>query len=127
MNILSILSTVTTLLVTLGGWEAVKYFINRKPNARIKEAEADIKETEADSAEFGLLKETIEFLQEQVKQYVQMDAEKERRFTEQTQRLRETQDREYKLMQEKAALELEVQKYRCIRPKCVDREPQNGY
>lgn len=120
MNILTIVEIAAAVITALGGWEAIRYFINRKTNKRIAEAQAD-------SVEFGTLKETIEFLQQQFKMMVEQDAAKEQRFKEQTQRLRETQDREHKLMQEKQKLELELQRYRCVRPKCMDREPQNGY
>lgn len=115
-----ILGTLATVVTSLGGWEAVKYFLNRKTNKRKEEAEADI-------AEFGVLRDTVQFLQEQLHNMVEQDAAKEKRFVEQTTRLRETQDREHKLMLEKAALELELQKYRCVVPKCLKREPQNGY
>lgn len=115
-----IFGTLATVLTTLGGWEAIKYLLNRKTNKRKEEAEAD-------SAEFSVLRETVEFLQQQLKNMVEQDAEKEKRFVEQTNRLRETQDREHKLMIEKAQLELDLQKYRCVVPKCMQREPQNGY
>ena len=112
--------TLATIAGALGGWECIKYLINRKANQRKEEAEAD-------GAEFGVLRETVEFLQNQLKNMVEQDAEKERRFVEQTKRLREIQDREHKLMQEKARLELELQRYRCVVKGCQSREPQNGY
>ena len=110
----------STVIGALGGWEAIKYFINRSTNKRIAESEAD-------SVEFGVLKETIMFLQEQLSEKVRLDAEKEKRFTEQTDRLRKVQDDNYDLMKEKSRIELELQRYKCIRPKCGDRQPQNGY
>jgi len=115
--VLEVFAAVTT---ALGGWEAIKYLLNRKTNQRKEEAEAD-------SVEFGVLKETITFLQEQLHEQVMQDAEKEKRFVEQTQRLRKVQDENSKLLQEKAKLELDLQMYRCIRKKCNNREPQNGY
>lgn len=108
------------MLTTLGGWEAVKYFVNLKTNRRKAEAEAD-------SVEFSVIKDTVTFLQNQLHEQVKSDSEKETRFTEQTQRLRDVQDDNYKLLQEKSRLELELQKYRCIRKLCEKREPQNGY
>lgn len=110
---MSIVETLITILTALGGWEAVKYLINRKSNARISEAEAD-------SAEFHVLKEQIEFLQEQLKQ-------KEERFAEQTQIVRNLNNEALELTKKLGNTELELQKYRCIRPKCQQREPQNGY
>lgn len=120
MEVTVIVEIVASVIGAIGGWEAIKYLLNRKTNQRIAEAQAD-------SVEFSTLKETIEFLQCQFKQMVENDAAKEQRFTEQTQRLRETQDREHKLMQEKAKLELELQTYRCVVKKCPNREPKNGY
>lgn len=58
----NIATTVVSLLGALGGWEAVKYLINRKSNKRMEESEADKKETEADSDEFHLYKERIDEL-----------------------------------------------------------------
>lgn len=62
MNWNDLLTTVVGLLGVLGGWEGVKYLINRKSNKRINESEADKKEIEADSEEFHLYKERIEEL-----------------------------------------------------------------
>ena len=152
MDLSFITSTVLPMMGVLGGVETIKYFLNRKPNARIveaeadiKEAEADIKAAEADSAELKVLKDTVVFLQEQMKRMAEdkaesdkrhaeqikmlsvENAEKEKRFIEQTNRLREVQDREFKVMQENAALKLENQMYKCVRKKCDNREPKNGY
>lgn len=104
----------------IGGWELIRYLINLKTNKRKEEAEAD-------SLEFGVLKDTVTFLQEQLHEQVQQDAEKENRFVEQTQRLRKVQDDNYALLKEKSRLELDLQKYKCIREKCANRQPPNGY
>ena len=94
MDIYTILTSVCSLLGTMSLWEIVKYWLNRKTNKRKEEAEAD-------SAEFGVLKEMVNFLQEQLK-------EKEVRFSEQTTRLRKTQDENFRLLREKAMLELRL-------------------
>lgn len=134
--------TIVALLSALGGWEAIKYvvtsIVNRKSNKRINEAEADSKEAEADSKEatadgdeFHVLREMIEFLQAQLK-------EKEERFAEQTSLLRKLNaeivqvtdnknDEILKKVEEIGALKLEIQKYKCVVPKCQNRQPQNGY
>ena len=104
----------------IGGWELIKYLINLKTNKRKEEAEAD-------SLEFGVLKDTVTFLQEQLHEMVRQDAEKENRFVEQTHRLRKVQDDNYQLLKDKSKLELELQKYKCIREKCANRQPPNGY
>lgn len=111
---------ITTIIASLGGWEAIRFFIHRKQNKRIKEAEAD-------SVEFGVLKDTVMFLQEQLREQVHQDAEKEQRFVEQTQRLRKVQDECNHLLKENNKLELELQTFRCVVKKCHNREPQNGY
>lgn len=113
MNILTIVEIVAAVITALGGWEAIRYFINRKTNQRKEEAEAD-------SVEFGVLRDTVAFLQQQLR-------EKEERFADQTDRLRKVQDDYFKLMQKNQQNELELQRYRCVRPKCMNREPQNGY
>lgn len=113
MEIAEILSIVATIIGALGGFELIKYLINRKSNARTADAEAD-------SAEFNALREYNEYLQKCL-------TEKEERFTKQTERLRKTQDDYFALMKEKAQADLELQKYRCVRPKCAQREPQNGF
>ena len=108
-----IIETLLTVITALGGFEAIKYFLNRKTNKRKAEAEAD-------SAEFNALREYNEFLQRQL-------SDKEERFTYKTDRLRTIQDEYFDLMKKNAQTELELQKFRCIRAKCPNREPQNGY
>ena len=104
---------ILSIIGAIGGWEAVRYLINRKSNKRKEEAEAD-------SAEFNVLRDTMVFLQEQLN-------EKEQRFAEQTSILRNTQSEVLDLTKNKGELELELQRYRCVVPKCASRQPQNGY
>ena len=108
-----ILTTILTIVTTLGGWEMIKYFINRKSNSRIAEAEAD-------TVEFTVLRQTVEFLQAQLQ-------EKEQRFAQQTELVRNLNAEVLELTKAKGKIELELQTYRCIRKKCGEREPQNGY
>lgn len=104
---------IVTIIGSLGGFETVKYFLNRRNNARIMEAKAD-------SDEFAVLKEEVLFLQEQLKA-------KEERFAEQTQLVRSQNTEIIDLTKKLGATELELQRYRCIRKGCAQREPQNGY
>ena len=104
---------ILSIIGAIGGWEAVRYLINRKSNKRKEEAEAD-------SVEFAVLRDTMVFLQEQLN-------EKEQRFAEQTSILRNTQSEVLDLTKNKGELELELQRYRCVVPKCASRQPQNGY
>lgn len=108
-----IAASFAAVLTALGGWEAIKYLINRKSNSRKAEAEAD-------SVEFTVLRQTVEFLQTQLQ-------EKEERFALQTELVRNLNAEVLELTKAKGKIELELQTYRCIRKKCGEREPQNGY
>ena len=120
MDEISMTEIIISVVSAIGGWEMIRYFINRKINKRKEESEAD-------ALEFGVLKDTVHFLQEQLHEMVLQDAEKEKRFVEQTQRLRKVQDENSNLLKEKSKVELELQTYRCVVKKCPKREPQNGY
>lgn len=114
VEVLQILAASFGAVITaLGGWEAVKYLINRKSNSRKAEAEAD-------SVEFNVLRQTVEFLQTQLQ-------EKEERFAQQTELVRKLNDEVLELTKEKGKVELELQTYRCVRKKCSQREPPNEY
>lgn len=123
--------TAIMVIGALGGLEFIKYIATRKASKRVSDATADSAESQADSDEFHVLRETIEFLQEQLK-------EKEERFAEQTKVMRSLNseiisitdsknDEILKLTEQCGTLRLELQKYRCVVPKCAKREPQNGY
>lgn len=105
------------ILGALGGWEGAKWCItfitNRKTNARIEDARAD-------NEEFKSLREYNDFLQKQL-------TEKEKRFVDQTDRLRRIQDDLFCLKEENSDLKLELALKRCEKKKCGEREPQNGY
>ena len=105
------------LVTALGGIEGVKqlikWWMSRKTNARIEDAQADMEE-------FKALREYNDFLQKQL-------SEKEQRFVEQTERLRKLQDEHFALEGVNSDLKLELAMKRCERKKCGDREPQNGY
>ena len=105
------------IIGALGGLEAIKwgvnFYINRKTNARIEDANAD-------SAEFNTLREYNEFLQKQL-------SDKEERFVEQTNRLRIVQDELFVAKEDISNLKLEIALKRCEKKRCGDREPQNGY
>lgn len=120
MDYSNILEVATTAGAMLGGWEFIKYMMNIRTNKRKERAEADKAKAEAKGEDFKVLRETVEFLQQQLK-------EKEERFASQTGRLRKVQDDYFDLLKKNAETELELQRFRCMRPKCQTREPQNGY
>lgn len=116
--------SVITILGALGGFEFVKWLFNRKSAGRIATAEAEI-------AEFHTLKETIQFLQTQLK-------EKEERFAEQTNLVRKLNSEVVELTltigkkdlehsKEIAALELELVTVRCDDKPCPFRQPPNAH
>ena len=116
------------ILGAVGGFEFIKWlwgqFFNRKNNARIADSEAD-------TSEFHVLREQIQFLQEQLK-------EKEVRFAEQTELVRkkntEVLDLTSKLAESeiahaKAIAEYEVilSQVKCEDKNCPFRLPPNAF
>lgn len=108
-----VILTAASILGTLGGWEMIKYLINRKTNTRKAEAEAD-------SSEFTVLRDTVVFLQEQLQK-------KEERFAEQTDLVRKLTGENLELTRENAMLKAERSLKLCERRNCINREPQSGY
>lgn len=122
-----IVSQVAALLMALGGLEFLKWLWTRKSKARMAAAEADAAELKASADEYHLLKERIDNLNEQL-------ANKEQRFDEQTQLLRQTNKelldeiKQNGLLSAKiAALEAERAMKLCQVRNCPKREPQSGY
>lgn len=101
------------IIGALGGIEGVKYLVTRKENKRIARAEAV-------AGELKTLKETTEFLQQQLQ-------EKELRFADQTKRLRETQNALYKETEKRHKAELELSLKRCNDIHCPFREPPTAH
>lgn len=108
-----IVLTVASVLGALGGWEMIKYLLNRKTNTRKAEAEAD-------SSEFTVLRDTVVFLQEQLQK-------KEERFAEQTNLVRKLTNENLELTRENSMLKTERGLKLCERRNCMNREPQSGY
>ncbi len=113
MELTTILEILTAVITALGGWEALRYVINLKTNKRKAEAEAD-------SVDFKVLSDAVEFLETQLKQ-------KEERFAEQTNLVRNLNAEVLELTKENGRLELELNRYKCVVKNCGNREPQNGY
>ena len=107
------ITIISTLLVSLGGWELIKWLLNRKSNKRMAEAQAD-------DSEFSVLSKTNTFLQEQL-------AKKEERFAEQTDRIRTLTSENIQLTGRVARLEAERSMKLCEVRNCPNRKPQSGY
>lgn len=109
-----IISTIIgTILGSQAVAEIVRWVKNRRTDSRIEEAHAD-------SEEFSSLRETIQFLQDQLKG-------KEERFAEQTSIVRRLNTEVIQLTKEKADVELELEKVRCEDKPCPWRRPPNAY
>lgn len=107
-----IITTVVTLVTALGGWEAIKYLLNRKTNARIADANAFKVEREAWIEDYNRVQGEVDELKQQVaKLYKEIDALKDDRL---------------QLMEENSRLKIalkEAEKHVCWRPKdeCFQR------
>lgn len=110
---IEVIATICGVVTALGGIELIKWWATRKQQRRKAEAEAD-------HSELSTTKETIQFLQEQLKL-------KEERFAEQTQRVRKLTDENLELTRKVAMLELERSMKLCERRNCPNREPESGY
>jgi hypothetical protein len=106
-------SIVGSVLLSLGGFEFVKWLVTRKQGKRVEEASAD-------DSEFSVLRKQIEFLQEQL-------LKKEERFAAQTDALRDATRKELELTREVTMLKTERSLKLCERRMCAERMPQSGY
>lgn len=118
---------ILTILGSMGGLEFLKWLMNRKSNARIANAQADTAELKNDVDEFHLLRERLELSDKQL-------LDKEQRFHEQTQLVRELNRQlldqtieNGKLQARISALEAERAMKLCERRGCRERQPQSGY
>jgi hypothetical protein len=103
---------IISIIGALGGWETIRYLLNRKSNQRTAVAEADL-------SQFRTLQETILFLQTQLK-------EKEERFAEQTNIVRKLNLDIIDLLKDKGAIEVELVMVRCDDADCPFRQPPNA-
>lgn len=124
---IDMITTLTAFLMTLGGWEAVRYLLNRRAHKRKELATAEVTEIQADRDEFHLLRERLELADKQL-------LDKEQRFFEQTSLVRELNkellEAERKigvLNSEISTLKAERAMKLCERRGCNQREPQSGY
>lgn len=106
-------SIVGSVLLSLGGFEFIKWIVTRKQGKRVEEASAD-------DSEFSVLRKQIEFLQEQL-------LKKEERFAAQTDALRDATRKELELTREVTMLKTERSLKLCERRMCAERQPQSGY
>ena len=103
------------------------WFLNRKSNSRIADANADKAELDNEKDEFHFLRERLEFKDKEL-------MEKEQRFVEQTEIVRSLNKQlldqtieNGKLQARISALEAERSMKLCERRGCKERQPQSGY
>ena len=128
MEYITIIATAfATVIASVGGWELIKWFLNRKSNKRIAEADAENKELHNDVDEFRYLRERLEYKD-------QLLDEKEKRFNEQTKLVRELNKSLLELTIDNGKKDAEIARLLAERSMklcnircCKDREPQSGY
>jgi GTP1/Obg family GTP-binding protein len=121
------IETIITIAGALGGLELIKWLYTRKSKAKVEEAEAEVARVRADADEYHLIRERLDLLNKDM-------IEKEKRFMEQTNHVRELNrqliDKEVEIGNYKAeisALKAERQMKLCERRGCQQRQPQSGY
>ena len=127
MEILTLITSCGGVLTALGVKEIIMWFLRRKRNTRIDEAEADKAELKNDVDEFHFLRERLEFKEKEM-------MEKEKRFVEQTEVVRSLTRQlldqtieNGKLQARISELEAERKMKLCEKRGCIDRQPQSGY
>ncbi len=144
----TIIASIVSVVTVLGGWEGIKYLLNRNANKRIEAAHADVEEVKADKEQFEFLTIQIEYLQKQLtKKDEQLEKKDEqiakkdeqiaklgdqidgmnKRFEEQTLLVRSQNTQILTLTQEKAGLLAERSLKLCEVKKCKDRQPQSNW
>ncbi len=107
------LTVTVSLLTALGGFELVKYLLNRRSNTRIVRAQAS-------AEEFHALREYNEFLQQQL-------SASEARHADQTALVRRLNDELLTLTRDKSAAEAELSLKRCEVRSCPRRQPPSDF
>lgn len=127
MEIGTIITSVVSLLAALGGLEFLKWLWTRKSKARMAAAEADAAELKAEKDEYYLLRERLQFMDEQI-------IAKDKRYDEQTEFLRGIQIKLNEQITENGLLKAELAELKAERAMklcqvrmCPKREPQSGY
>lgn len=117
------ISTLLSIIATIGGIEGIKFFFNLKANKRKAEASAQTEEISARTQEFELYKKQIEYLQNRLEQ---RDNKVDFLYAE----LREKENQVLRLTAENNALELKAQEaemWRCNILDCDHRTPPKNF
>ena len=120
------------LVTALGGWEFIKYMLNRRANSRIAEANAGIKEIEREERELGVMKQLVESLQKRIEQQDRKISELNERVDKLYVEKHELEKLNNELIRENNELRLQLMEARhnlCVRPddECLKRMPPRDY
>ena len=118
-NIGTYLAAAGGLVTALGGWEFIRYMLNRRSNSRIAEANAGIKEIEKDERELGVMKQLVESLQKRIEQQDEKIKELNGRMDKLYEQLHERERENNSLVRENNELRLalkEAEHNLCVRP-----------
>lgn len=120
------LSVAGGLVTALGGWEFVKYLLNRRSNSRIAEANAGIKEIEKEERELGVMQQLVESLRQRIEQQDEKIKELNERIDKIYGQLHQREAENNDLTRENNELRValkEAEKHICWRPKdeCFQR------
>lgn len=105
--------SIASVITAFGGFEIVKYLLNRHSNRRIARSQAQ-------SEEFAALRDIIVFLQDQLRDEIS-------RHKEQTDLVRSLNSEIVAITREKSQIATELALKRCEHRHCPNREPQNNY
>lgn len=134
MGMGDIITTVVSVLGTMGGIETIKWFLNRKNNERMSESEADLAEVKSKVEEFHMWEERCSVAENHNMQLSERMHKEMERYHEQTllvreqnKQLLERADIIADLKEEISALKAERAMKLCERKGCNQRIPQSGY
>lgn len=120
MDIPTIAASFAGVLTAVGGWEFVKWMLNRKSNSRIAEANAESMELKNEKDEFHFLRERLEYKDEALKDQTELVRMLNKQLLDQT-------IENGKLQARISALEAERAMKLCEKRGCMQRQPQSGY
>lgn len=144
----SLITQLSAILALFLGDGALRWYYTRKESRKIMQTQNKAGEWQIYKEQLEAEREHVRFKDERIKELMEMNRQKEDRFVEQTQRLRDTQARELQANEEriKAAtqmaeanarvaelerqngeLRLRLQKGECVKLGCIQRDPPNEY
>lgn len=119
-------TSIIAIIGSLGGWECIKWIINRRANKRLAEAEASNSEVGVFERQLTILQTQLEKSGQTIDFYQQQLQEKEERFAKQTDIVRDLQSQMFAEKDARHNSELELAIVRCKDLECPFRQPPNA-